>query len=362
MLFCLVSVWYDKIELALILKGLIIMHQKDIRFIFFQIFAFLTFLFPVFTASIVGYPFHIFTLGYLLFMLSGLLLIVFGFMYERIHKALFSIPIAIVIFTHLMSFFLGTRHFNLPNTFYVFGMIMVVVLAFAIVSIIIDKKELTLVSIVTLGLMVFLIALANFFPALGIVYSWSSAVFSLALIFLLAGMLDEDEQMEGKGLDTEDNIAINIVLSIITFGIYFIVWLYRMEVRIRRMNDDDRSLAGVVLCLIFVPFYKIYWFYNREQMFVQSLRKKGQTKDDNSLVYLLLSIFGVSLIAAALMQNDFNRFEDPDKHLFRSEPEGPGSEKKRDLALLKEIKTLYEEGVLSEAEYNEKKRQILDRL
>ena len=337
------------------------MLKRDIRFVFFQIFAFLTALFPVFTALIGGHLLPVFLIGNMLFMLSGVLLIIFGFMYDRIHKALFSIPIAIVIITHLLTFSLQSSFINIPFAYMGFALILILVLIFAVIALIIDKKELTLAAVIAFGLMIFVIVLSSIFPRFSLMFSWNSTLFLLALIFLFAGMMDEDMGHEGQTIDTTDNIAVNIILSIITFGIYFIIWMYRMEVRIRALKKDDSSLTGVVLCLIFVPFYKIYWFYNREQMFVHTLRQQGQTKDDNSLVYLLLSIFGVSIIAAALMQNDFNRLDAGEGTSFGTgHTTDPG--KQKDLALLKEIKTLYEEGVLTEAEYNEKKKQILDRL
>jgi len=339
------------------------MHTKNPMFIMFQVFAFLSLLLALMRFFMFDIYNSLFIFEYSLFILSSLLLIIFGFLYDRIHKGLFAIPVGLVIIVHALSISIITQ-FNLTFFSFIFILAISGGLVFHIVTLFIDRKELSLVSTIILGGLILLIPISGIF-FLRLFFPWNTMIFMIALVFLNIASMDKQDTSDTErknDIYSENNIAINIILSIITFGIYFIIWLYRLEVKIRELNNDKRDLTGTVLCLIFVPFYKIYWFYNREQLFVRTLHKKGQTKEDNSLVYLLLSIFGFGLIAAALMQNDFNRLEDTDKLSFQAMPEEPDSEQKKDLALLKEIKSLYEEGVLTEEEYDTKKQQILDRL
>lgn len=59
------------------------------------------------------------------------------------------------------------------------------------------------------------------------------------------------------------NIAVCIILSIVTLGIYSIYWTYLMIKNIRMLQNDNRSCTGEMLCYIFVPFYSWYWWYTR---------------------------------------------------------------------------------------------------
>ena len=97
------------------------------------------------------------------------------------------------------------------------------------------------------------------------------------------------------------NIAVAIILSIITLGIYEIYWKYLMVKNIRTLKGDFRNCTGEMLCLVFVPFYSLYWWYNRG-----SYVKSDIKSNTGGIVYLLLALFGLEIIALAVMQDEFN--------------------------------------------------------
>lgn len=106
------------------------------------------------------------------------------------------------------------------------------------------------------------------------------------------------------------NIAVCIILSIVTLGIYSIYWTYLMIKNIRMLQNDNRSCTGEMLCYIFVPFYSWYWWYTRGERVKKSFDEHNCRATGSGVLYLILCIFGFPIINMALMQNDFNSFED----------------------------------------------------
>lgn len=101
------------------------------------------------------------------------------------------------------------------------------------------------------------------------------------------------------------NIVVWILLSIITCGIASFVWM-------AYLNNDYRELAGeetqngflfVLLCIVTCGIYAFIWAYQ------QGKRLEKINGSDNSILYLLLYIFGLSIIAIPLMQNELNKLE-----------------------------------------------------
>ena len=104
------------------------------------------------------------------------------------------------------------------------------------------------------------------------------------------------------------SIAMCIVLSIVTCGIYALYWYYTMFRKIRLIVTGTPDCVGEYLLFLFVPFYGLYWIYTREQRFTASAQRYGVYLQDQSLVYLLLAIFGVGIVSFALLQDQLNQF------------------------------------------------------
>ena len=101
-------------------------------------------------------------------------------------------------------------------------------------------------------------------------------------------------------------VGICILLSIITCGFYAIYWMYLLVKNVRAVKEDNSSCTGEMLCLLFVPFYGIYWWYTRGNDVKNLLEARDYHISSTGTLYLVLSIFGLSIVAMAIMQNDFN--------------------------------------------------------
>ncbi len=98
-----------------------------------------------------------------------------------------------------------------------------------------------------------------------------------------------------------------VLLTIITCGIYGIYWgvkLGKDAVHVKDINDD--GLLEVLL-IIFLPFVG---FYLAEKKLTDGLHEKGIEHNDNSIIYLVIGIFGFGIVDYILMQNDLNKLVD----------------------------------------------------
>jgi hypothetical protein len=118
-------------------------------------------------------------------------------------------------------------------------------------------------------------------------------------------------QQHGQGfahqqLYAPKSIGLCILFSFITFGIYGLYWLYTLCKNIKLLNGEPPSCGGEFCLNIFVPIYGYYWIYTRSKKLSGAAWRRGIPTSDNSTLYLVLAILGLSLVSYALIQNDLN--------------------------------------------------------
>lgn len=90
------------------------------------------------------------------------------------------------------------------------------------------------------------------------------------------------------------SVALVIVLTLITFGIYGIVWYVASKEELNAAHQADLPTAW----LLIVPFANIYWIWR----FAGGVEKAtGQSAPVNFLLLFLLSVIGMGII-----QSKFN--------------------------------------------------------
>lgn len=98
------------------------------------------------------------------------------------------------------------------------------------------------------------------------------------------------------------NLAIMVVLFIVTFGIYGIVWYCSFQNQLKKTTGMGYGGFGHLMATIFTfGIYGIVWSYNAGER-IQKLGGKN-----NGLIYLILTLVGFSGIAYLLMQNEVNQ-------------------------------------------------------
>ena len=106
------------------------------------------------------------------------------------------------------------------------------------------------------------------------------------------------------------DIAIAIILSIVTFGIYGLVWFFNLisDLNTAIPEPDDKE-PGMVLLLTIVTcgIYSWIWLYNAGQKVDKIRAMNGELASNSALLYLLLAIFGLGIVDYCLIQSELNK-------------------------------------------------------
>lgn len=106
------------------------------------------------------------------------------------------------------------------------------------------------------------------------------------------------------------NIVTSIILALVTCGIYSIYWMITLQDDSNLVSDDNTTSGVMVFLLTLVTcgIYGFFWYYKMGQKLFQAGQKYGKQIADNSLIYILLGVFGLGIVNYCLMQSDLNKF------------------------------------------------------
>lgn len=107
------------------------------------------------------------------------------------------------------------------------------------------------------------------------------------------------------------NIAICIVLSIVTCGIYGIYWMIKVVDELNEASDNQNGTSGgmvFLLSLVTCSIYLWYWMYKAGELVNKAKAARAlPVESDSSILYMLLTIFGFGIVSWALIQNELNK-------------------------------------------------------
>ncbi len=98
------------------------------------------------------------------------------------------------------------------------------------------------------------------------------------------------------------NIALIILFSIITFGIYYLYWFVKLTNDSNTMNPKEATTSGgkaLLFSIITFGIYTFYWMY-----------KLGEKVDKNGTLYLIISLLGFGFIMELIAQSKVNAYID----------------------------------------------------
>jgi len=106
------------------------------------------------------------------------------------------------------------------------------------------------------------------------------------------------------------DIAVAVILSIVTCGIYGLVWFFYIvnDLNTAAMTPEDKT-PGTILLLTIVTcgIYGWIWLYHAGEKVDKIRQMNGEGASNSSLIYLLLSIFGLGIVVYCLIQSELNR-------------------------------------------------------
>ena len=156
------------------------------------------------------------------------------------------------------------------------------------------------------------------------------------------------------------DLLTHILLLLFTFGIWQYIWIYKTTSYLNKTpNEEHRNPTTKLLLCMFVPFYYIYWTYKSAQRIDSLAISKGQQSDISTLC-LILSIF-VGIVPPILMQDKINNIarqkttanvKTTPTQDTNTTPVGVADE-------IKKYKELLDTGVITEEEFEAKKKQLL---
>jgi len=176
------------------------------------------------------------------------------------------------------------------------------------------------------------------------------------------------EQAQQKHKDEYVPTSNLVLFSIITLGIYALMWVYKIT---DKYKEPEKSSGLTLLAFILVPFYFIYWFYTYSSKIDEASKRIGYAEDSIAVISTVLPIIALSLISMVIMQSKINRRLEKENCDIDSTinslntnalPEDMAKESEISVERkLKNFKDLLDEGLITEEYYEKKVDGILNK-
>jgi hypothetical protein len=106
------------------------------------------------------------------------------------------------------------------------------------------------------------------------------------------------------------DIVVSVILTLITCGIYGLYWMACLNDDANQMAECTNAQSGgmvVLLSIITCGIYALYWNYQMGKRLYEIQLKKNQFATDNSILYLILALLGLSIVNYCLIQDELNK-------------------------------------------------------
>lgn len=106
------------------------------------------------------------------------------------------------------------------------------------------------------------------------------------------------------------NIALCILFSILTFGLYGLYWVYCLAEDTGSAAARKMPGGGAVLLfsILTCGIYQLYWFYRAGDALDELRQGRGRGTGHLAILYLVLGLLGFHLVSYALMQYELNEY------------------------------------------------------
>ncbi len=99
-----------------------------------------------------------------------------------------------------------------------------------------------------------------------------------------------------------------LLLTIVTCGIYGLVWKYQTTEELRQATGDDtiNPMLDVILPVLTCGVWTIYTHHRNAKKIFELAQRAGVPRTDQSTTVILCDIFGLALVASFILQGEYN--------------------------------------------------------
>ena len=141
----------------------------------------------------------------------------------------------------------------------------------------------------------------------------TALVVVLAVVLLSA--IEDYEELPMKKIKGEKigfarrNVGSCIILTIMTGGIFGIIWLVKICKDLGRLHGDENPVGSEVLMYLLVPFYSVYWGYEKGKQMFEDSQKRGGNLTDRKYIYLFMNLMFMQLFTLGFIQTQLNTYQ-----------------------------------------------------
>ncbi len=105
------------------------------------------------------------------------------------------------------------------------------------------------------------------------------------------------------------NIALCIIFTIITCGIYGLYWFVCLTDETNAIAEENGTsgILALILTIVTCGIYGFYWAYKCGEKIDRAHNLRNEPASNGGILYLIVYIFG-GIITYALVQNEINKF------------------------------------------------------
>ncbi len=106
------------------------------------------------------------------------------------------------------------------------------------------------------------------------------------------------------------SVPMCVILSIVTCGIYMLYWYVCAVNEVDAVTEDPGPGGGMCLLLTIVTcgIYNVYWGWKMGDKLDASRARNGVVPGSFAILFLLLNLFGLSIVTLAIIQSELNNY------------------------------------------------------
>ena len=167
---------------------------------------------------------------------------------------------------------------------------------------------------------------------------------------------------DGEYGDAYCSIGKHVVLGIVTCGVWYYIWIFRTTKYLNKApGAEEYSPIGRMFMCMFIPFYQIFWYFNHGKRIDAIAKSKNPNASEVATMCLLFGIF-IPFVAYVIMQVKINELctaKGGNAEPVAVPVSVPAAETSS-ADELRKYKQLLDEGVITEEEFEAKKKQLLN--